>query len=407
MLPVITMVLFSLTVAVPEYLVNIPLLNIVYKVLYYSYILFMLLDFVLLKKEKKYLKKEPLWVAVYFGMLVISTILFKGFNVPLLKSLLKTAVITILIINFLVTYKELLIGIFLKIQVWVGGIGAVVNLILIILIPDGLAKTQITGEPMWLYGHKNSLFMYLMIAMLGSSILYYRKDKGKLSLHTYILTGIVLVSGILSNAGMVTVCSILLLILMFAFGIKTIRNKITMAKSIFIAVIINVMICLFRMQNVFDFIIVDLLGKNLSLTGRTEIWDLALEYTRQHPVFGVGYLFPGDLYEMIVLSTTHNWIIGILFHMGLIGIALWIFALGHLIMHGRRYQRNYIMIILAIFMFVYMIQGITENLCGPVLELRCFVFGVLCCCLPCENNVHLVISNGAIRKRLEKEKRKV
>lgn len=401
-LPLAAMVLFSFTVAFPEYLTTISVLGILYKLSYYGYLVLMLMDLILFKEKKIRLKKEPVWVGLYFGVLFISTVLFKGFEILLLKSLIKTAIITIIIVNFLVKYKKYILGVFFKICAWLGEIGAIVNLILIVLIPNGLLRTQKTGEPMWLYGHKNSLFMSLFISILASAILYYRRDKERVSLRTYILVGIVLVSGVLSNAGMVTVCAFLLLAFLLLLGIRTVKNQITMTSCILIPLAINVLICIFRIQNIFSFIIVDILGKSMTLSGRTMIWDAALEYVHMHPVFGVGYLFPADLYEMIVLSTTHNWIIGFLFHMGIVGVLLWVVSLGHILHRGKVLSKNYVMKILAIFMFCYMVQGITENICGPIMELRFFVFLTICCCLPCEKNVYLGFNRGEIFTKVQR-----
>ncbi len=401
-LPLTTMVLFAVAISFPEYLVTMPVFSILYKTVYYGYLLLMLLDFLLLKKKRNHLKKEPVWVAAYFGVLLFSTLLFKGFDIQLIKSLIKTAIITVLVINFLVKYKEYIIGVLFKICVFIGEIGAIINLALIILIPDGLMRTQKTGEPMWLYGHKNSLFMYLLISILASTILYYKKNKERISLRTYVLVSIVLVSGILSNAGMVIVCAFLLLILLLLLGNSKIKNKITMAKGVFIPLIINILICIFRMQELFSFVIVDILAKNITLSGRTDIWDAALKYVQMHPVFGVGYLFPADLYEMIVLSTTHNWIIGFLFHMGIAGVVLWVVALGHILHRGKVFSKDFIMKILSIFMFCYLVQGITENICGPIMELRFFVFLTICCCLPCEKNVHLRFSRRKIFTKVQR-----
>ena len=104
-LPLTTMVLFAVAISFPEYLVTMPVFSILYKTVYYGYLLLMLLDFLLLKKKRNHLKKEPVWVAAYFGVLLFSTLLFKGFDIQLIKSLIKTAIITVLVINFLVKYK--------------------------------------------------------------------------------------------------------------------------------------------------------------------------------------------------------------------------------------------------------------------------------------------------------------
>ena len=58
-------------------------------------------------------------------------------------------------------------------------------------------------------------------------------------------------------------------------------------------------IVIFRLQNVFGFLIEGVLHKGLSFTGRTELWDLAIEKILKYPWLGCGYAHPtGKVYRL-------------------------------------------------------------------------------------------------------------
>ena len=47
-------------------------------------------------------------------------------------------------------------------------------------------------------------------------------------------------------------------------------------------------IVVMKVQNLFSFIIVDILGKDITLTGRIYIWDKVIGYIAENPIFGYG-----------------------------------------------------------------------------------------------------------------------
>lgn len=69
------------------------------------------------------------------------------------------------------------------------------------------------------------------------------------------------------------ICSILMILLLL-FGERIDANKL---KWVYVAtIILNIVIVFFRVQNLFQWLIVDILGESLSLSNRTFIWDGAI-----------------------------------------------------------------------------------------------------------------------------------
>lgn len=372
-------VLFAIYSFIPSYFTGFSFIALLLKLFRYGYIAGMCADFFL---NFRIDKKTTVWTTLYYICLVCSTIFYSGMDASLLRSLIKTAGFTILIINFYSKYRRCLIEYLLKIIAVIGEVGAVMNFITILLFPGGLYVTAKTGEACWLYGHKNSLLLEIIIPLFASAVVF-RSEKTYLpSVRTYIFAAIIVVSAILSGAGSATVCMAVLILLLLGLNVPVIRKGITMGKGICLAIILNVAIAIFRMQGMFSFLIVDILGKDLTLTTRTAIWDAALQYFRASPVLGVGYLFLGDLYKMIILSETHSYIIGILFHMGMVGVFVWCIAYILLILKSKTVKNNIIEKICAIFLFTYLIQGISENIFAPAAELKGFLILLMCYYLP-------------------------
>lgn len=77
-----------------------------------------------------------------------------------------------------------------------------------------------------------------------------------------------------------------------------------------IAVLVSLGITFFKIQYLFAFIIEDLLHKDLSMTGRTDVWNLGFKSFAESPLIGVGY----DR-----LKTIDNCYVQVLGNYGLIG----------------------------------------------------------------------------------------
>ena len=101
--------------------------------------------------------------------------------------------------------------------------------------------------------------------------------------------------------------------------------ELTLIKTYVINIIFTFLVVVCRIQNLFSFIIVDMLGKDLTFTGRTRDWDLAFELIPQRLLLGYGSM--NQATEKIVLGDafTHNGLLELVFRGGI--IALFIFTM--------------------------------------------------------------------------------
>lgn len=84
-------------------------------------------------------------------------------------------------------------------------------------------------------------------------------------------------------------------------------------------------------SDIVERIVTQLLGKDLSFTGRTEIWQMMLNEIAKHPILGVGYSSFWDVPKAegyaLIGNTAHNGYLEILNELGIIGFSLMIIVL--------------------------------------------------------------------------------
>lgn len=145
-----------------------------------------------------------------------------------------------------------------------------------------------------------------------------------------------------------------------------IRNLFTVDILITFSVILNILIVFARIQNLFKFIIVDILGKSLTISGRTYIWDAAIKMIQKKLLLGWGVetysveVFFGDY------SYLHNQILQFLMEGGLIGVCLFALCTILCCWKLRRFRNEEIMFpIMAAIVVNYVIM-ISEIPCNNV-----------------------------------------
>lgn len=121
-------------------------------------------------------------------------------------------------------------------------------------------------------------------------------------------------------AGLIIVAGVYILLKIFNTNKKIqINSRVILT----IALLICVSVTFFRVQELFAVFIEDVLNKNVTLTGRTNIWDLSYKYIEENIFFGHGYINDGNfvLYNR-ELWQAHNQFIQTLYEGGIIGLFL-------------------------------------------------------------------------------------
>ena len=176
------------------------------------------------------------------------------------------------------------------------------------------------GDPnYYLLGQDNGTIFYTMPAVLLCAICDLEK-KHKISFFTIAATVVLLFSYLWISSGNGIAAYILLLagiLLVNTKHVKTIYEKLKINRVIALSLLIFIFIVFMRTENVITTTITQLLGKNLTFTGRTGIWDIVIDYISNKPLFGYGFLDYETRNYMIPFGKAHNTFLQMIFNGGI------------------------------------------------------------------------------------------
>ena len=163
---------------------------------------------------------------------------------------------------------------------------------------------------------------------------------------------------------------------------KIFKRKLTIKSSLYILIFLSVFIVFLQGFKIFSVFIIDFLGKDLTLSGRTTIWSNGIREWLKYPIIGHGFQVSEAFITFSNASGyvrgAHNQILNILLHGGIIYLLL--FAIVFIIIHKitKKYKNNEFINILILGILSYLIMGIADTY-GHQVGLYILV-GVLCYC---------------------------
>ncbi len=205
-------------------------------------------------------------------------------------------------------------------------------------------------------GYDNGFISYLLTAYFWALLYIYYKGKvirpiilimtiNYTFIHTWSVTGLF---GIL-------VLDLLIILNIF------IQWKLSLFKSFLLFLFTNFAIVFLRIQNVFSFIIEDLLHKDLTFTGRTNVWDTSIKKIPDKILLGYGNL--GQEQEERILGDVycHNGLLEILFRGGIIRLLLFGIIIYIISNKTKKYLDNKLYQSLIFCVSIIWIVSITES----------------------------------------------
>lgn len=318
--------------------------------------------------------KNKIWINTFVKCFIlykvevfVVTTFFKGFSYGILVVDLAAIFIVLLMC---IDYREIL-----KALVFIGALVGLINLYSII-------KNTAVDE-LYFIGGKNSFSMFL-IPMLFLSIINSNENRRtletKIHLSNYIFIAICVYTIFwgASGSGVISMLTVLLLIFLF--------SKFKPNKLVIVSIIISVNILLvFNSTSLFSserwINLVEFLGKDVTMTSRTAIWERAFNILEGHYFFGLGrgsIIEYKNYYDILQLKTeAHNFIVELLLNGGIVGFVLFFSAISSLIKKmdiAQKKQRYVFFAIVAMF-----VNGLTESVNNNYLLTILFAMGNYYC----------------------------
>lgn len=164
---------------------------------------------------------------------------------------------------------------------------ACLNLLSMIIMPNGVYAQEL-AEHSWVLGHKNTMIKYLFPGFymigLASLVKEHRFDLPS-RLYLIIIIATTLIGG--SSTSLIA-----LVVLGLCFFIRSKNWNAVKIVNFYMPLIYNacffLLIVVFRIQDHFAYLIENILGKQLNLTGRTYLWDKILAFIAMKPMNGYG-----------------------------------------------------------------------------------------------------------------------
>lgn len=238
------------------------------------------------------------------------------------------------------------------------GFFVVCNFITILLFPDGMYEYNTFTEN-YLFGYRNNMVMMIMPAMIFSAVrsfkYYNRLSKSSWLIIISSVTSVFMAFSATGAIGMIILCLVLIMAMIgFMPKIFNIATYIVFNVIFFFSIIIM------RVQEMFAFIIVELLGKDLTFTGRTDIWDKSLSAFLSSPIFGVGEIESQASRDLIGATHAHNYYLDLLYKSGVFGFLIFMAILiicGISLYKNRSNGKVVFVVSGALFAFMVMLQS--------------------------------------------------
>lgn len=182
-------------------------------------------------------------------------------------------------------------------------------------------STGYTNSRDWLFGHRNMIFIHHLMWIIISYVYYkiIRRNYSRMYIFQIFFT--IMVAVISWNSTMMLTTAIILVLGIFR---KNIFSKLNINHYVTFYLVLEVSIVFLRLQEAFLFIIVNILHRNLSFTGRTYIWNYYINQFLSGSIFNK--LF-GNFGITELTVNAHNMFLGLLAFTGIIGLVLYFILL--------------------------------------------------------------------------------
>ena len=336
-----------------------------------------LLAFFILLKE--YVKKRMMsmlffFVVIYQAWLFIATFISDNGNIFRFFGPAVSTVGVIMYVELAVKKGKFLQCLQYLVQILVTF--CIINFFTVILLPNGF---NYHGGDNYLFflGLENRFAFYFLPLVAFASIYSYMKY-GKVKKNIYLISIFNMMVLIFKWAvgGMLGLIMInLLIIFRKHFLPYRLFNSLT---CFFVVLLSNFLLVFLRVQEYFEDFIVNDLGKDITLTGRTELWDYGFYSFAKHPLWGIGYLDLNNLPpDMLNVGHMHNLFMNVLFYGGLGG--LFFFIIIQLIWVKRlyRYRKTFEASVLNLTLFTSLMMSLGDTFDSATY----WLLVVMCCSL--------------------------
>ena len=314
------------------------------------------LSTVVLIKKRRGAGVYPVVVVALLTVVLLSTIVNHGSKIAWIDNWLGCWTATALVFAFRDRVYDLLVAVLI-----VSLSLSLADLLSMVLFPGGIFSPSV-----YFYGNRNAAFQVFLPALLSSLLLGMHRRRAFYALT--VLAGFAacgqLVCGGSKTSTLVLIAAALVLVLGL---LRPVRSAVNVWSGIVASALGSILIVGVRVQDCFASFITNTLGKTVTLSGRTEVWDKLFSLADVSHV-ALGWGLSG--HELLIVNGVHyyfahNVYLEFWFDAGAIGLLLFALILGLAAHSSWRYRDKPQAFVLAVFLGSYLLIGITETMLGP------------------------------------------
>lgn len=218
-------------------------------------------------------------------------------------------------------------------------------------------------------GYDNDFTRFMLVAYF-LAVLHYGLFQNKIRCIVLLFT---IHATLIYTWSVTGLCAILVIDSLLAFN-YFFQMKVGLLKGYLLFLVAEFAIVVLRLQNVFSYIIVEVLNKDLTFTGRINIWERSIKLISERLILGWGsmtqeteHLILGDVY-------CHNALLEQLFRGGIIYYLLFVTMIVIAAKYLQKFYNNIIIQQLCIVVFSFWVVCITESILEDYVLYIAFAF---------------------------------
>lgn len=268
------------------------------------------------------------------------------------------------------------VNIFLKYLSILFGIFIIINIItMFIYYPNGM-YTDILGDPNYYFlEHDNGSFYYALPTIL-LFVLYNIRKYNKINFLCYGFIIINIIGYLYVWSTMAFSCLIFLLIVLLLFNNKIVKKIISSNIPEIIILSLLIGIVFFNIQNKFQDLLSNIFKKDVTLSGRTKLWEKSIEVINNNKLIGYGQEYLDIRMKRFGISHVHNIVLQILYNGGIVAMSFFSVLILKIRNNFKKYSSEKISQLLKIFVFIYFFSSIFDFYNTKFIVYIIFI----CCC---------------------------
>lgn len=295
------------------------------------------------------------FASIYYIALLIPTIINNSNILGVIREMICNLT-TILILNSLSKeqFKEKLNKLVLVLEIL-----TFLNLIIILISPEGLYNIGYARK-YFLFDHVNIAIRYLLpgccLEMIRSYLESNKIDKRCAFYLSSVILTLILTTPVTGIIGFIA----FILAFLLTKKVNLIRKIIQPFNSVLGAGTVSFLIIVVKIQIYFSSFIENVLHKDITFTGRTEIWQRTIDLISNNFLIGYGRLSIEDRINILNASSPHNQFLVIMFEGGILLLILTFIGMFYITKKLKKCRNKEISAILLSTIFSYSIMWITE-----------------------------------------------